>query len=161
MCNGTERFEQFWWRSPKKHFCEIILKSVRQFWRRNCLKQKLTIHRLTDARTDDGQRLIEYLTLSTPCSGELKSMEYHNNPKYWDRQTFANSVEPDQMLQNVASNQVLPCLPYIQQYLTLVLLNPDIPCLCKQCRSRSVQKPTDLDLHCLSFSMWIYISNLD
>ena len=23
-------------------------------------------------------------------------------------------------------------------YLTLVLLNPDIPCLCKQCRSRSV-----------------------
>ena len=35
--------------------------------------------------------------------------------------------------------------------LTLVLLNPDMPCLCKQCRSRSVglKKPTDLDLHCL------------
>ena len=41
--------------------------------------------------------------------------------------------------------------------LTLVLLNPDIPCLCKQCRSRS----TDLDLHCLPFSMWIYVNNLD
>ena len=57
--------------------------------------------------------------------------------------------------------------------LTLVLLNRDIPCFCKQCRSRSVgfwrsqliwiciQKPIDLDLHCLSLSMWIYISSLD
>ena len=45
--------------------------------------------------------------------------------------------------------------------LTLALLNPDMPCLCKQWRSRSVtfliQEPTDLDLHCLSFNMWIYI----
>ena len=24
-----------------------------------------------------------------------------------------------------------------------------------------LKKPTDLDLHCLSFSMWIYINNLD
>ena len=50
--------------------------------------------------------------------------------------------------------------------LTLVLLNPDIPCLCKQYRSRSVgflasKKPADLDLDCLPFSMWIYINNLD
>ena len=30
--------------------------------------------------------------------------------------------------------------------ITLVLLNTDTPCLCKQ-------KPTDLDLHCLSLSM--------
>ena len=38
---------------------------------------------------------------------------------------------------------------------TLVLLNSDIPCPCKQCRPRSVglKKPTDLDLHCLSLSM--------
>ena len=36
--------------------------------------------------------------------------------------------------------------------LTLVLLKPDIPCLCKQCSSRSVLL-TDLDLHCLSFSI--------
>ena len=34
--------------------------------------------------------------------------------------------------------------------LTLVLLNPDIPCL--------DPNPTDLDLHCLSFSIWIYIN---
>ena len=24
-----------------------------------------------------------------------------------------------------------------------------------------LKKPTDLDLHCLSFSMWIYIHNVD
>ena len=71
-------------------------------------------------------------------------------------------------------------------WLTLVLLSPDITCLCKQWRSRSVgfirsqliwictvwqtvkikinwlcQKPTDLDLHCLSISMRICINNLD
>ena len=42
-------------------------------------------------------------------------------------------------------------------HLTLVLLNPDKPCLCKQCRSISwfLKKPNDLNLHCLSFSMWL------
>ena len=43
--------------------------------------------------------------------------------------------------------------------LLLFLLVPDtwdMPYLYKQYRSRSVQKPTDLDLHCLSFSMWLY-----
>ena len=46
---------------------------------------------------------------------------------------------------------------------TLILLNLDMSCLHKQCRFRSVglKKLTDLDLHCLSFSMWIYINNLD
>ena len=43
----------------------------------------------------------------------------------------------------------------IFRILTLVLLNLDIPCLCKQ------KKPTDMDLHCLPFSMWIYISYLE
>ena len=46
--------------------------------------------------------------------------------------------------------------------LTLDLLNPDMPCLCKQCRSKSVGfPPTDLDLHCLPFSIWICINNVD
>ena len=36
----------------------------------------------------------------------------------------------------------------IFKLLSLVLLIPDIPCLCKQCISR-----TDLDLHCLPFNM--------
>ena len=29
--------------------------------------------------------------------------------KYWDRYAFANSVEPDQMLQNAASDLALHC----------------------------------------------------
>ena len=33
------------------------------------------------------------------------------------------------------------------------LAEHDMPCLSKQCRSRSVGKPTDLDLHCLSLNM--------
>ena len=41
---------------------------------------------------------------------------YGNNPKYWDRQAFANSADPDQTPQITASNQGLHCLPYIQQY---------------------------------------------
>ena len=44
----------------------------------------------------------------------------------------------------------------------IININPslaehDMPCLSKQCRSRSVgffvTKPTDLDLHCLPFSI--------
>ena len=38
-------------------------------------------------------------------------------------------------------------------------LNLDMPCLCKQCRSRSVG--THLDPHCLSLSMWICINYWD
>ena len=52
---------------------------------------------------------------------ELKVLQIHciyrNNPKYWDRQAFANSIDPDQTLQNVPSDQGLQYLPYKQQYL--------------------------------------------
>ena len=41
---------------------------------------------------------------------------YRNNPKYWNLQAFANSVDPDQMPQNAASDLGLHCLPYVQQY---------------------------------------------
>ena len=53
------------------------------------------------------------------------------------------------------------CDPY--RFISLVLLNPDIHCLCKQCRSRSVgfKMPTDLDLHCLSLSIQICINNVN
>ena len=44
--NGLSNFSR---RSPKEHFCEIILKSVQQFWR-SCLKQKLTMQGHTDGR---------------------------------------------------------------------------------------------------------------
>ena len=40
---------------------------------------------------------------------------YHNNPKYWDREAFANCVDPDQTRQNAASDLGLHCLPYMQQ----------------------------------------------
>ena len=42
--------------------------------------------------------------------------ELRKKPKYWDRQAWANSVDPDQMPQNVASDQGLHCLPLIQHY---------------------------------------------
>ena len=40
-------------------------------------------------------------------------------------------------------------------FLNPCLLNPDMPCLCKECSSRLVGFWTDLDLHCLSLSMYI------
>ena len=40
------------------------------------------------------------------------------------------------------------------------LAEHNMPCLSKQCRSRSVvQRPTDLDLHYLSLNMWNSIKN--
>ena len=38
-------------------------------------------------------------------------------PKCLGRQSWANSVDPDQMLQNAAADLGLPCLPVIQQFL--------------------------------------------
>ena len=35
----------------------------------------------------------------------MQNQQYRNDPKYWDRQAWANSVDPDQMPQNVASDQ--------------------------------------------------------
>ena len=45
--------------------------------------------------------------------------------------------------------------------LTLVLLNPDMSCLCKQCRSRSVDLWRSQLIESALFAiMWIYINNL-
>ena len=46
--------------------------------------------------------------------------EYHIYSMYLDRQAWANSVDPDEMPQNVASHQGLHCLPLIQQFLDTV-----------------------------------------
>ena len=35
---------------------------------------------------------------------------YCKNTEYWDRQALENIVDPDQMLQNAASDQGLQCL---------------------------------------------------
>ena len=44
-------------------------------------------------------------------------LSYHIYYMYLDRQAWANSVDPDEMLQNAASHQGLHCLPFIQQCL--------------------------------------------
>ena len=46
----------------------------------------------------------------------LVKKAYHNYSKYWGRQAYSISVDPDQTLQNAASDQGLQCLPFIQQY---------------------------------------------
>ena len=38
----------------------------------------------------------------------------HN--QYWDRYAFSNSVDSDQKMQNIESDQVVHCLQYTQQY---------------------------------------------
>ena len=47
----------------------------------------------------------------------LFSSFYHICSKYWDRQAWANSVDPDQTPQNAASDQGLHCLPHVQKLL--------------------------------------------
>ena len=42
---------------------------------------------------------------------------YHKNPMYWDREACTNSADPDQALQNTASDLGLYCLPLSQQFL--------------------------------------------
>ena len=47
----------------------------------------------------------------------MEKKMYCTFPNYSDRQAWANSVDPDQMLQNAASDQGLHCKPVIQQFL--------------------------------------------
>ena len=47
---------------------------------------------------------------------QKKQKHYHYDPKYWDRESTANSGDPDQMLQNAGSEQGLHCLALIQHY---------------------------------------------
>ena len=49
----------------------------------------------------------------------LKDHKINRNiyPKYWERQAEINSIEPDQMLQNAASDKGLHCFPMNQQFL--------------------------------------------
>ena len=44
------------------------------------------------------------------------TMSVYRDSKYWDRQAGANSIDLDQMPQNVGSDQALPCLPLLQQF---------------------------------------------
>ena len=62
--------------------------------------------------------------------------EYHIYQLYSDRQTWANSVDPDEMLQNAASHQGLHCLPLIQQFLDTT---SGSKCTCSNSRTSMVQ----------------------
>jgi len=68
--NGLNNFDR---RPPRDHSCEVWSKSNKQFQRRCCLKKLLTDER-TDGQwtTDNGPS--QKLTLSTLCSGVLKSL---------------------------------------------------------------------------------------
>ena len=47
---------------------------------------------------------------------------------FWDKQTLANSVDPDQMLHRTASDQGLHCLLIIKQILeTSIVCKMDLP----------------------------------
>ena len=39
---------------------------------------------------------------------KASGFEYHNNPRYWDRQVFANGADPDQTPQNEGLIRVYP-----------------------------------------------------
>ena len=62
-------FSYFEKRSPKEHSCEVWLKLAWWFRRRCCLKKLLT----DDARRTTDIQQSEKLTMSTTCSGELKT----------------------------------------------------------------------------------------
>ena len=48
---------------------------------------------------------------------DLQDLSYHNKPKYWDRRTSANSIDPYQMPHSAAFDQGPHCLQHIQQIL--------------------------------------------
>ena len=48
---------------------------------------------------------------------DLNWGDYLINPKYFDRQASASSIDLDQMLQSAASDPGLHCLPCIKQFL--------------------------------------------
>ena len=52
--------------------------------------------------------------------------DYRNNSKYWDSQAWANSVDLDQMLQNVTSDQG-HCLTFSQTDLPVINLSIGTP----------------------------------
>ena len=69
--NGLKNFDRG---TPRHHFCEVWSKSIKRFQRRCSLKKLLT-----DARTmDDVRRTLKdhKSSLSTSCSGELKSEKH-------------------------------------------------------------------------------------
>ena len=92
-----------------------------------------------------------------------RSIGFFRSQLIWIYTVWKGRVYPGSAGQGLskvyASNQNLFLI--FQPSLTLILLNPSMPCLCQQCRSGSVGFITDLDLCCLPVSLWLYINNLD
>ena len=67
---------------------------------------------------ENAQRVLKVkaLLIRTHAMFLRREKNCHKNPKYWDWQAWANSVDPDQMPQNAASGQGLHCLQLIQQF---------------------------------------------
>ena len=59
------------------------------------------------SNSNNNNKITSWLEWSLFWSNKI----YHNNLKYSDRQVWANSGDPDQMLHSAASDQGLQCLP--------------------------------------------------
>ena len=81
------------------------------------------------------------------------------------QQGGSNEYPQSMFLSRNNKNNVYPCRP--QFYCIKVGFNPAEPGYTLLLQTVQIQiswllkKPTDLDLHCLPLSMWIYINNLD
>ena len=61
---------------------------------------KWNVHKTKRTLTSIPHIYVDFLSLIWCYGpGSFSCKMYHNNPKYWDRQAFANSVDPDQMPQ--------------------------------------------------------------
>ena len=91
--------------SPMDHFCEVLLKSVGRFQRRflsNCSR--------TDRHTDGCQTDIDrsqYLTLSTLCSGELKTLWVKEKLLIMSNFSFSHSVFKRLLLQTCKNSRLV------------------------------------------------------
>jgi len=94
--NGLINFDRG---SPRDHSCEVWSKSNKRFQRRYCLKKLLT-HRWTHGRWTHGRwttdcgpsQKLTFSTLSTLCSGELKSpLPHHWSPVAHERNSIFNA----------------------------------------------------------------------
>jgi len=77
--NGLNNFERG---PPRDHSCEVWSKSNKWFQRRCCLKKLLT-HGRTHGRWTTDNGLSQKFTLSTLCSGELKTNSDPISPTYF------------------------------------------------------------------------------
>ena len=78
----------------------------------------LVVSFMQDIKSDD--YTLESLSISTKYPhvfSEIRFFIYSIYCMYSDRKARANSVDPDEMPQNVASHLGLHCLPLIQQFL--------------------------------------------